>query len=271
MRKLPVFAAVGHSISTVMDQRGPALRMSWPWFLILFVAGFVLFLVAPQSVTSVDDLANPDPSNSLKGSFAGFLYMLLFLVAFTSIAVNWHRYILTNEMPVGATLIRADGLVARYIGNSFLLGLIIMIPLFVGLFLFFGLAKALGAQGPVAGILGALLAFAGVIAMLGYAYRLVIKLPAIALGRTDYTFSNALRDTRDNFWQIIGFSFLAMIVIIIPALFLELLNRYAFPNLGISGVVIAVAANLIFQWFSTMFSIANITSMYGFFVEGREF
>jgi hypothetical protein len=101
--------------------------------------------------------------------------------------------------------------------------------------------------------------------------RLSIKLPAVALGRTDFGFKEAWAASEDNFWQFLGIFLLNAVIVFgaILALILVVLG------IGQISQAAAQAAGLILgaivQLFYTLFNASIFTSLYGFFVERREF
>src|SRR5205085_2731995 len=100
---------------------------------------------------------------------------------------------------------------------------------------------------------------------------LSLKLPAVALGRTDFSFRDALKSADGNFWQIAVVFVLNALAIFLPALALNeiiLLLRQTNPAFAVpAGLILSVPLNLFF----TLFSISVLTSLYGFFVEKRDF
>ena len=249
MRKLPITAAVVHAFKSVVTYRRIGVRIGALWMAILFVLnGAELLLAGTGKVAS-----GP-------GAIAEVLSVVAGLFAFSSIAVNWHRFILRDEMPSAATSLRLDAVVLRYLGNSILALLAGGVPL--------ALLAAIVAFLPQAAI--ALLFPAGLAAGT-FIMMLSLKLPAVALGRRDFTFGAALKTVEGNFWQIAGVFLLNALVIFVPALALTLLIlllRQASPALATAtGLVLSVPLNL----FLTLFSVSVLTSLYGFFVEKRDF
>lgn len=101
--------------------------------------------------------------------------------------------------------------------------------------------------------------------------RMSLKLPAIALDRRDFTFNKAMNITASNFWPLVGFSFIVVAMFTVINLMFAYANAYAFPKMGITGSILEFVLSLAFSWFYLMFGVAAVTTLYGFFVEGREF
>lgn len=118
MRKLPVFAALSHTISLTFRHLGPAFRVSWAWIVVLIVAA-IMFVWVTDSIWSQPSEV-PDPP-SLTPII--MIFMVAMIAAMSSIAVAWHRYILMDEGGKAAYNLRADRTVWRYAGHLILIGL----------------------------------------------------------------------------------------------------------------------------------------------------
>ncbi len=265
MRQLPVTGALGHAFKSTFNNAAFAVHISWPWMAILlpFNVGANLYLI-------LNGLADPEKADPrtlvvmlplLVGSF----------VAYASIAVNWHRYVLLDEVPQGWDRLRLDGLMWRYIGNGLLIGLMLAAgAIAAGVVVTFA-SYILGAM---VGEVLALVIVPALIAVYAYvlvaAYRLSVKLPAVALGRTDFGLGNAWAATEDNFWQLLG-----LVILFIGCVFIAGLGVFLFSllfgALGTFGLALALAIQVLANWVATILGVTLLTSLYGFFVEGRSF
>jgi len=101
--------------------------------------------------------------------------------------------------------------------------------------------------------------------------RLSVKLPAISLGRHDFTFRSAWAATAGNFWQCLG-----VLVLNGAILFGGLLGLIVVAS-GIAqihpmlGEAFAMLASLVLQIAFAFFNASVLASLYGFFVERRDF
>ncbi|NJM29866.1 MAG: hypothetical protein HC855_06980 [Rhizobiales bacterium] len=263
MRVLPVMNIFSHSIRSVIDNIGFAFHVSWPWML----------AILPIHVgTSVYAALNmPTDAEPWKPMviLSGFVSALATMVAFASIAVNWHRYILLDEIPQGAQRLRLDSTVWRYVGNTLLIFLIMFLILIVpGIIL--GILTAVG--GAAGAVIGGLAMFAGFLFAIAYFYRMSVKLPSIALGRHDYSIGTALKDTDGNTARFIGLAALFFAVAIAIGL-LVLGLQYAIVGIdqGVGpGLYAVLAIQLILNWLTTIWGVTLLTSLYGYFAEGRD-
>ena len=110
------------------------------------------------------------------------------LVIFSSIAVNWHRYILLDEITrPSEKIFRLDRPVWSYAGRTLLIMLITLVPVVIFSTTF---PDAL----PNLSLLLAIPFFVAGI----YIMRMSVALPAIALERKDFGISAALQVTQGN-------------------------------------------------------------------------
>jgi hypothetical protein len=179
------------------------------------------------------------------------------LAGFCSIAVGWHLFVLRDE---AGTALRLDEPVWRYAGNSLLIMLVVLLPMLM-------LAVIVERLPQPASLL---LVPAGLVAG-AFALRLSIKLPAVALGRKDFGFRDVLAASDGNFWQLMGVLLLNAAIVLGSLLVLAVLVR------GVAGInpmfasFVGLTGGLIFQLFYTLFNASVFTSLYGFFVEKRDF
>ncbi len=247
MRKLPPLKAVSHALRSVITYRMAGIRIGIVWIAILFAldaAELLLFGFDPERTRD-----GPARTFDFISAITGF-------VAFSSIAVNWHRFILRDEL-LTANSLRLDTLVLRYIGNSLLTFLAGFAP--------FAVIVTIVAFLPRTAMIVLLPAsvLAGAFIMI-----LSLKLPAVALGRRDFSFGDALKSSEGNFWQIAAVFLLNALVILLPLYALASLLRQASPaTAAAAGLVLSVPLNL----FLALFSVSVLTSLYGFFIEKRDF
>jgi hypothetical protein len=270
MRQLPILAAFGHSLRSTFDNIGFAFHISWPWMLLLLpisiVGNIYIFLNAPAV----------QPRSFAEFPFEIIVVTVLMavcaMIAFASIAVAWHRYILLDQVPVGMQRLRLDGTVWRYVGNT------ILITLFSGLIgIPFGLAigvvsMLVGYASPaLAGVIAVILFLALAFYLVSFSIRLGIKLPAIALERRDFSLKDARDVSRTNRWRIGCLMVLVFLCLVLVSLVFAAFS-YAFGQAQSStAVATLVIVQMAVNWAATIWNVTLLTSLYGFFVEQREF
>lgn len=266
MRKLPVLGLLTHALRSVADNFRFAWHVSWPWLALLLP----LNLAADFMLPNIDPQAT-DPEAIARNSQAALGYLALgalSMLVFSSIAVIWHRYILMDEVPQGMARLRLDKVVWRYFGNTLLVIVIVTaasIPL-VALVSLATVLIGLG-TGPAGGLT---MAAAGLFAI-PLSYRLMVKLPAIAIGNDGFTMREALAKTAGSSLQLCMAGVIVIIAaLLIGALLAGLANLLGAGNDGAGAIAVSILQQLV-GWLVTIFTVTFLTSLYGFFVEGRDF
>jgi hypothetical protein len=164
-------------------------------------------------------------------------------------------------------VLRLDEVVWRYFGNMLIIMMAVMAVLLVialplnliaGILQApnFGLAATFILGVPVGGILF---------------LRLAIKLPAVALGRRDLPIRDAWRVSEGN-----NLAILMLFLLNVFAAFgavLAVMATHMLSSLlgGAVGTIVEIIIQLAVNWMLTIFGITILTSLYGFFVENRDF
>jgi hypothetical protein len=266
MKELPVSDVMAHMLRSTFNNLRFALNAQWPWALVLAAA-----IVIPQQLFGiepivVDETTAPDPVNLTKALVWGLIVGIVACLGFASAAVNWHRYILLDEVPHGMQKLRMDNTVWRYFGNLVLLGLMLMVAV-IPVALLFSLLAGVGL--PI--VIFAMLVLV-VFVLSPLLYRWSVKLPSIAIGRTDFSFNDAWKITDGNWMRFVGIGLLMMILSWIAGLGLFGVSTLAMTIFGESaGFWVDVALQVTVNWVLTIMGVTLLTSLYGFFVEGREF
>jgi hypothetical protein len=258
-RKLVAGDAFSHAISSVRNNLGVAFDLSWRWYIIIAITLFISTVIQYNAIRSGTAVQF--------STFIGVIAGLISLLAFSSIAVNWHRYILLDERPSGSQYLRLDSIAMRYFGNVLLLILTVASIALLAAFPFAIIGVATGAVTffMIVSILVAL-PIAGIVFM-----RCGVKLPSIALGREDLTFPRAWRLTEGNNGAVFGVFLLNLLVTfgvgLVFGLFILLINAIS-PAIAL---IIEFAGQLVLNWILSILGITLLTSLYGFFAENRNF
>jgi hypothetical protein len=247
MRKLSPIKAITHAFNSVYTYRSVALRIGMFWIPLLVLLGIM------ELAVGLPDLENPKFDLSMMMQLVS---AVIGFIGFCSMAVSWHRFILRDEI---RPAIQVDGPVLRYAGNSLLIMLVVAAPL--------AIAMVIALLVPGAGVL---LLPVGLIAGT-IITRLSIKLPAVALGNPQFGFRDAWRVSEGCFWPILGVFLLNVAIVFGIVLVLDV-------GVGALGSVspaaaqtFLVAAGAVLKLFLTLFNASIFTSLYGFFVERRDF
>ena len=255
MQKLPVFLTLKHALNAVVHFRSAGIRIGLPWILTL-----AAFSTLDLILFGTADLANANNANAMSFRPADMIIAALSMVAFSSIAVNWHRYILLDEITASERIFRLDRPVWNYVGRTLLIMLTAIVPLVILSTFVFAVVPSLGA----------ILAFPFFAAGI-YIMRASIALPAAALERRDFGIGAALQATRGNSLQFAGLLLLDCLIFlgtfVALGVSLSIMGNFGLTAVKIGAVLLSVPANL----FLSLFSVSLLSSLYGFFVEQRKF
>ncbi|MCR8549560.1 hypothetical protein M4578_17145 [Salipiger sp. P9] len=233
-----------HSVRMVVDNLHAALRVSL--LLYMVQAGFQIMLFFSMQGAGEGPVSPGSVGNLMIAS-------LLTLLASLWIAVGWHRYVLTGETPNG-WLPRWHGPeLLGYLGRSFMIGLL----LGLGIGVVAGLvAAAISAVPMLLGLLGF-----GVVGLASYVFfRVGLILPAAALGE-----SLSLRES----WEATGRDDKALVVLALLVIAAQFLIGLPAMIDGETGSVISLIYRLVVDWFAMMIGVSTLTTLYGYFIEGR--
>lgn len=247
MRKLSPTKAISHALNSVWNYRQVAARIGFAWLPVLLLCGIAEIYFAPPEVAA-GQLPPVQPVQ-----IATFL---ISLVATSSMAVSWQRFILRDEVGRG---MRFDGSVLRYALLTLLLIMAAVLPT--------ALLIAVMMVAPAA----AILALPGVALVGGVVTRLSIRFPAIALGDRAFTFADAWKASEGNLWQCLGVFLLNWAITLGGAFVLiGLGNGLGQVNATLGDVTLTVGVTVM-QVFYAILNASVFTSLYGYFVERREF
>ena len=278
MPQVSSFAIFTHALATVRNNLGVAWAVFWPWAIVgvLIIVGLVavIGIPDPSATMTTDGMANEMRFSGLR-----LLANIAQIVIAASIAVNWHRYVLLDEFSqsIGGRL-RLDAHVWRYAGNVFLVSLILIALVLVTVLALILVLMGLGGANFTAGSppSGLAILLAAIVAVVGFCWamlvmmRLMVKLPAVAVGRTDYGFGRALADTKGHSMTILGMMGLNLLLVFGVLLAGGLVIAGIATISPMLAIGLAVVAYLVFIWFFTIFNVSQLTTLYGVYAEGRE-
>jgi hypothetical protein len=277
--------ALRFSLRSTSDNAVLAFQMCWPWLAIL--TGLELAaMVGPGYPLSLLLPGVPAPARVDAALVA--LIIALKLIAISSLAVSWSRFLLLGEIATGWDRLRVDRPVWRFCCNAlliwfacsgiFLLGALISFVALPLMAQFTGypmpeFPRAVPAssdwlKNPWTLIITASLVL-GVLGGLPVVQRLSIKLVAIALGREDYGLGDAWRDSGGQPLRLFSFTFaitaLVVAVWVAAGFAIWQIGSASAAGLFASAVAAAVASGL-----TVILATASVSVLFGLFVEGRE-
>jgi hypothetical protein len=260
MRKFDALKAFLHALKSIWLNRWAMFDLTWPWMLILLPFDYARVFYANPVLGALKPDVAPTPEQVQVISQYMLPYYLLTTLSFASIAVTWHRYVLRDEWPRGLGRLNLDGTVWRYVGNLFILTFL----LFFAMILPLVISQLVGRVIPVLSVFAFGLAMVLAITL---SFRLGLKFPAIAIGNKNYRFIDAMTQTKGSAGAIVWYAMLIVAAVLLVRLvvFDNLLIKLGVPPLALFGLDFA------YQWVTTMLGITALTTLYGFFAEGRNY
>jgi hypothetical protein len=250
---LPVWSTVSRAYASVSENWLAVLRIGWAWVAVLTIAGLLFVVTFP---TDMDQF-------SLLPIIAALALLTAFFVAFSSVAVAWHRLMLLNEQPPSLYL-RVDARVRRYLGKLILISLIATVIQLICSSALFSLLLTLMPVNPNAAfsfdtqLRLAIIGFVSSLPMVLVVARLSVSLPGTAVERP-ISLGDTMRVTRGNTWRLFGGSLL----VYLPAYLVSVLGlaASASSSANLANVVISIV-----YFFSAIAAIGFLSLSYRFFM-----
>lgn len=239
-----------HSVGLVARNYQVALKIT----LVLWLVPFVLRLLFIGN----ESFSNTHPEEFFTSPLGIKSFVLLIIQIICSIwmAINWHRFVLSEEAPNSYIPTWPGGRIGRYFVKSFLIGALgACVAIIAGMLLGF-VAAAMG--GP--SIFITIIPLVSLAAIVYVFYRLCVVLPGVALD-VDITFKEAWGLTR----KVAGQIFLAAVLMV--AIF-TLLNNILLALFGF-GLIGQLLGGL-WSWALMIVGISLLTTIYGIAYENRE-
>ena len=244
--KLPVWATVKLAYAAFFGNFGTLLKLALPWLLLVGGLTYLsMSMMVPWQTAALEAMKAEQrpPSQPWQMLAASWSQVLITLIAGAIIAVAWHRLLLLGERPA-LMLNPVRPAVWRYVGALCAMMLLMAIPLLLFILpamLFFRPdfldPSTLGEAHPIAPSPGFIvLMVAGYITTFIVAFyvssRLMLALPARAVGDNNLNFRTILNRTKGNTWRVIG----GLVACSFPAMLLvqvSILSFLEFPKPGI--------------------------------------
>lgn len=182
------------------------------------------------------------------------IFLLSLVVALISMwgVVAWHRYVLLEEMPKGWIPRLNPSNMLMYLWRSLQLMLVSMICILPVAFIGSAIMQA-------GGVIGALLMAVCFVAVLVFVSRMVLVLPAAAIGAS-FGLGEALRATKGQWPTFLAVGFFIFLANVAASVIL----------LGLSSIPwLMSVVQLGFSAVLSLLNISILTTLYGYFVEKR--
>jgi hypothetical protein len=266
MRKLPVLAAFTHALKSTKRNLPFAFHASWPW--LLFLIPFNLYTNASFAYFDPTSMDPVKQAEIAKAMLIFYLTSTISMIIYASIGVTWHRYILQDVVPQGLARLRMDKTILRYVGNTLLIGIFALFSILPLAMLAGIILQIVGA--PSNTVIPVYMSLAVMIA-LPVTYRFSLKLPAIAVANDHFRFGDAWNVTRGNMLQLVMLGVLVFAAMSAVGFGLNALESAVQWAAGQSALVLFDILRQLASWIVAIFTITMLTSLYGFFVENRDF
>ncbi|WP_426032460.1 hypothetical protein [Cypionkella sp. TWP1-2-1b2] len=246
MKGVQIFS---HSLRQVMDNLGPALKISG-----------VLYLVQ-VGITMALGAAMASSGMGMMGGGMGLGVVLVLVVSLITgiwLAVAWHRYVLLGEVPAGYVPPFMGERMGQYFIKSLLIGLVLVV---LGMILGMVVGTLFGRL-MMGGIFMSMLLIAVMVQvpMIFLGLRMAAALPGTALGENPVLMAG---------WQATAGEWrplLQLAVIMALALWaVNLISWFVFGGVGL----LANIWQLIAGWPVTMVGLSILTTLYGHYIQKR--
>lgn len=247
MKGVQIFS---HSLRQVMDNLGPALKISG-----------VLYLVQ-VGITMALGAAMASAGMGMMGGGMGLSVILVLVVSLITgiwIAVAWHRYVLLGEVPTGYVPPFMGERMGQYFIKSLLIGLVLMVlGMILGMIVGLLFGRLMAASGVFVTLF--LMAVMVQVPMIFLGLRMAAALPGTALGQNPALMAG---------WQATAGEWRPLLQLaVIMALALWLVSLISWSVFGGYGVM-ANIWQLIAGWPVTMVGLSILTTLYGHYIEKR--
>lgn len=242
MRKLDVVATVLEAYRGAYAHFFDLVRLVWLPVLVYIVANIAQQEFMQAQMEGLDP--NADPMMAMAQTFTWPVVLLMLVALFTwpMIAVAWHRFVLLGDRGQGPVNFHFGRREAIFLLTSIFVALFTL-PSLILIFTAAGIGEAGGA-----GVMLVLsvLAIVLLIAAVYYSIRLLLLLPAVAIGEP-LNARYILDITRGNFWRLFGIHLLNALILVgisilvsLVALIFISIPGLAFVNYALQALVIIV-------------------------------
>ncbi|MDE2444653.1 MAG: hypothetical protein KGO94_00645 [Alphaproteobacteria bacterium] len=251
IRQMPVTKAFSHIVSGIAHHWQKALGVALPWLLLSTLLNVWSFKTHPPST---------NPMADFNLNWTDWAIVTISLIAQASVAVSWNQFVFQDKPMNLAAAFRVDKPVWLYLGRVIFIALLCTVPLVAIIIsgavlprIFFPVIGGLFVQ------------------LIVFAHRMMISLPGLAIGDTQTTVKHTMELTRGNNLRILGLvAMVYAMILVVFMLFLSLVGTLnaASPNLGL---VASFILGIPVLFLHLMLTTNMLTSLYGYFVQGRDF
>ncbi|RMC34315.1 hypothetical protein [Paracoccus alkanivorans] len=244
------FRIVNHSIRQIICDVPVMLRLLWAPVGLHVLAVYILFNAGERQLL-LREFGDPFPPETASREV---LLLLLFFLLVMWLAVSFHRFILREEEPSVVPALSHE--TRSYLARSILIvvmAILLVIPVAISGAIIAGIAETSLGPHPVVSFL---VITAPILLVEPVILRWSAGLPGIALGEEN-AFKKGEASLAGHYWLLLWVTVIVSVIGYIVHLLVVL------PGLP---VLYYIASN----WFSTLLNLSVLTTLWGYFVEGRE-
>lgn len=246
------------TIEILFNFIGVALRISAGWAILIIALFYSMHYVVPEGTNLYKGIY------SVKGLLFNAAIFFISIIAFVSCAVSWHRFILLNASPKGLISLPPMPLILPYLFRCITIGIIVSIIGAVSFFLLSLITPTF--HQIIGGSRFAVFYFVPIFFVVFYIHiRLAISLPAIAIGKSEYSNKKSWQISKRNNGAIMWIACFATLIwfVVTRAKYMIDLN-FMLPD-GFAYIMLPIS--IVLNWFCLMFYVGLLTSLYAKAVE----
>jgi hypothetical protein len=241
MATLPILPVVQAAFSRVTSNPQQTLKIALPFFVAIVVLNVLSILLVP---------ADPNTMSGGAGLIL-FVFLIIYIVINTSIAIAWHRVTLIGYAADGGKLkIEFGSRFWRFFGYSLL-----VIPLSIVVGIFVGIGAVIAPA--VAAVLGIVSGLAAIYVLL----RWSMTLPATAVDHPT-SLKISWQQTAGNFWPLFAIMLIIGVVCGVPLYLLGELLGLILGGMGVVGQIIIQLIMIPLQILTTFIAISALSYAY---------
>ncbi|GLS86314.1 hypothetical protein GCM10010873_12880 [Cypionkella aquatica] len=247
MKGVQIFS---HSLRQVMDNLGPALKVSGVLYLVqVVVTGALGYALSSVGVGGM--------SGGL--GLGAVLVLVISLITGIWIAVAWHRYVLLGEVPAGFVPPFMGERMGQYFIKSLLIGLVLMV---LGAILGMIVGLLFGRLVMAGGVFVGIVLMAGMVQvpMVFLGLRLAAALPGTALDQKPDLLAG-WRATEGDWRSLVQLAVIMTLALVV----VNLISFFVFGGYGVMATLWQVIAG----WPVMMVGLSILTTLYGHYIERR--
>lgn len=253
-------------LKQVFGNLSVAIRFSLFWILIS-IPFHIWSISNSLNSSAAINLTDPSMIDRIWSTLVvNLLFTLVLWVVGTSVAINWHRYVLRDEIPAQTFLPSLKNVTFAYMWASLKIGMIVL-AITIPAMLLFGLISAVAGGNDFFLILLVLILLGLFLYFIPIVLRMSVILPSIALEKP-LIIEEAMELTKDLNGKIFGSIVLFTLSMGVIGGIVQFALVFIISETT-TLIILTSIINFILSWFSFFISLGLLTVIYGYAVEKR--